>query len=256
MISLETELRLDSSFYDLTQEAGWALTATALGAYAANAPDLPPLIALRKGLAEAPSWILTQAIEFQPEPLSLARFMVRAVFSAPSLIAGLMDLMTAEGWFERRGSDYVITPAGQDVYWIQRDHQDSALVAFDRVPAETLDALAANLGKVVATAMASEEIPGRWCLVRSRNRAPSDSARAVLRFVQYVDDLNALRDDAHLSAMGKYAIPAASREPFGLVCAGAARTAEDLRELIGYRGFSAEDLHESLRYLAGAGLLE
>lgn len=255
MTSGLVELRLDSSFYDLTQEAGWSLAAAALAAYA-EPPELPPLLALRKGLAEAPSWILTQAIEFHPQPLSVDHFMVRAVFSAPSLIGGLMELMAAEGWFERRGADYILTPAGQDVYWTQRDHQDAALVAFDRAPAQSLDALATSLGKVVAAAMASEDLPARWCLGRSRNRAPSDNAKSVLRFIQYVDDLNALRDDAHLSAMGKYAIPAAAREPFALVCAGVARTAEDLRELIGYRGFSGEDLLQSLRYLAGAGLLE
>lgn len=250
------ELRLDSSFYDLAQEAGWSLTAAALAAYDGQAPDLPPLLSFRKGLAESPSWILTQAIEFQPQPLSVDRFMVRAVYSAPGLVNGLFEVLAAEGWLERRGSDYLLTPAGQDIYWAQRDHQDAALVAFDRVAAPAFETLAANLGRVVGAAMVSEDVPSRWCLARSRNRAPSEHAKPVLRFVQLVDDLNALRDDAHLSAMGKYALPPAAREAFGFVCAGAARTADDLRELIGYRGFSAEDLLESLRYLAGAGLVE
>jgi hypothetical protein len=256
----EPVLRLDASFYDLTQEAGWGLTAAAVAAYqndfGPQDPPPPQLLSLRRGVAEAPSWVLTQAFEFLPQPLTVDLFLGRAVFSSPRLVRGLMDLMASEGWFDRVGDEYQLTPAGRQVFEARRDYERSALIAFDGVPAEQTERLALLLGRVVGVALDHPEVPVRWCLSHSRRRAPEEELPAVVHFEQYCDDLNALRDDAYLSACGKYAIPPAVREPFGLVCAGQAMTAEELFARLAYRGFSVGELGESLQTALGMGLLE
>lgn len=253
-------LRLDAAFYDLTQEAGWGLTAVAMATYERDFgpqdPALPALLEFRRGLAEAPSWIVTQAVEFNPLPLTVERFLVRAVFSSPRIVSACLDLMTSEGWFDCDGDAYHLTPFGHSVYGAARDYAQSALAAFDAIDPAAFDRLAVLLRRVIDAALISSDVPTHWCLSHSRRRAPDDELPSVVHFVQYCDDLNALRDDAHLAAFGRYAVLPAAREPFALVASGTASNAEDLFAKLAYRGHSVVEFQDALQHLVGHGLIE
>ena len=256
-MTTELQLRLDAAFYDLTQEAAAGLASAAEAAYDRDfgALILPALYQYRRGYAEAPAWILVQATEFAPRPLTVERFLVRAVYSSPNQIRALLDLMAAEGWFDREREDYHLTPAGEQLHREVVEHRQSALLAYDTVDDALIERLAALLDRVVTAAITHPDLPDRWCLSHSRNRAPLADSPPLLRLVHYCDDLNALRDDAHLAACGKYNLPSAVREPLALACAGQARTATVLSQQLPFRGFSTAEWQDALDHLEDQGHL-
>src|SRR5688572_2853814 len=86
----------NAALYDLTQNTQGALWQAAFQQYQArlseterSAQTMPPLLHLRSGYAESPGWMMIQAAEFDPEPLSVERFRKRAVYSAPNLSLAL-----------------------------------------------------------------------------------------------------------------------------------------------------------------------
>src|SRR5262245_34345242 len=110
---------LDAGFYELTQEVGGAIFSAMLAAQAqagAQPTTPPPLLQVRRGLAEAPAWFLIQAAEFDPAPLSVASLRVRDIYASERIVAALLEMMASEKWFDRSAvGEYHLTAAGRAV---------------------------------------------------------------------------------------------------------------------------------------------
>src|SRR5262245_38947063 len=97
---------LNADFYDLMMATFNALfgAIAAVRTQTAASQDLPPLnplLQLRRGLAESPAWFLVQALEFDPEPLSVANLRVRDIYASEGIVQALLELMASENWFDR-----------------------------------------------------------------------------------------------------------------------------------------------------------
>lgn len=242
--------KLDADFYNLTQNAIGNVFGVAYGAYQAGdydpLPDIPPIWMVRRGLAESPAWMMVQAQEFDPEPITVENLRVRAVWSSPEIIGGLLAILLAEGFLDKvvpRG--YVMTESGREVMAMLRERRYAILNALPQpIPAEDLNKLEEMLRFVVADAIQGDDIPGTWCLEHSRNRA-DDNAPILGKILQYSEDLNAFRDDCHMASFKAHGVAAYIWETLSLMWAGSVTTPHDAYEQLRYRGYGTLDFEQA-----------
>lgn len=256
-------MQKNSQLYDLTQNAQGAIFRAAFQNYLTSLeeegkdrPTLPQILQLRGGYAESPGWIMVQVAEFLPEPLTVEKFRRRAVYSAPRLIQGFLELLASEKYLDRIGDDYHVTDAGREVIEAMTLRRTAILTGFEPLPKSDLDRLENLMRRVIDASLQSSDPPGTWCLEHSRNRAPSDSTPALIKIARYCADLNAFRDDAHMAAYKPHNVDGRTWEAFNQVHQGNAKTAEDLFELLAYRGFSRKEWSRSLTDLVERGWLQ
>jgi hypothetical protein len=250
---------LDAEFYELTQDIGGAIFGAMLAAqgHAGAQPVPPPLLQVRRGLAEAPAWYLIQAAEFDPAPLTMAGLRVRDVYASERIVAALLELMASEKWLDRSAAgEYHLMADGRAVLGQLRERQHRLIAAIEPPPDVQAGQLAALLGRVIEVSLASADPPGAWCLAHSRNRAPAADAPPLVQIFQYVEDLNAFRDDAHMAAWRPYGVSGQGWETFTSVCDGRADTADALFDQLAHRGYSRAEYAATLEELAGRGWIE
>ncbi|HET9223735.1 MAG TPA: hypothetical protein VFO07_14580 [Roseiflexaceae bacterium] len=257
---METDrIKLDAAFYDLIQEVGGAIFSAMLAVQrrAEAQPDPPPpLLQLRRGYAESPAWLLVQIAEFDPEPLTVESLRVRHVYGSERMLAALLELMASEGWLDRDAAGaFHPTAAGRAQYQRLRPRQHRLIGTLEPPPEAQADRLADLLGRVIDAGLDSPSPPGAWCLAHSRRRAPAADAPALARIFHYSEDINAIRDDAHMAAWSPTGLKGYEWETFTHVWAGQADTAGMLFEQLNYRGYSRGEYADALAELARHGWL-
>jgi hypothetical protein len=255
---------LNADFYDLTQNTQGAIFQ---GAYAvknrslsdqqqAEQPAPHPLLQLRQGRAESPGWMLVQIAEFDPEPLTVAKFRTRAVYASEHITRAILELMASEKWLDRIGDEYYATETGREIMAQRAERRDGLLENFQPIPAADIERIEALMRQIVDAGLEKGDPPGTWCLAHSRNRAPADDAPPLVKIFQYCADFNALRDDAHMAAYRPHGVAGHTWEAFSLVGDGLARTADDLFDQLAYRGYSRQEWADSLGELVRRGWVE
>src|SRR5688572_30157658 len=170
--------------YNLMMDTFGALSGAvaARRAQGATQETLPPLIQLRRGLAEAPAWFLTQALEFEPEPLSVANLRVRDIYASESIVQALLELMASEKWFDRvkdteqAQAVYTLTEAGRAAVHTLRAGSREIMATLEPLPATEIAHLESLLLRLIEASLNSPNPPGVWCLAHSRRRAPDPQA--------------------------------------------------------------------------------
>ena len=76
-----------------------------------------------------------------------------------------------------------------------------------------------------------------------------------MRLLQYMDDFNAFRDDAHMATWGLYGVTGQEWEAFAIVYDGTADTAEVIFDKLSHRGYSRSEYTAALKKLAECGWL-
>jgi len=121
------------------------------------------------------------------------------------------------------------------------------------LPEEALEHLADLLMRLVQSCLAAPEPPEKECLRLSRRMDPGAEACGVIRIDQYLSDLAAYRDDAHLAAWRPHAVEGPAWEAFTYLWRGEAATLDDLCQKLKHRGFTREDYQCALAALLERG---
>ncbi len=88
------------------------------------------------------------------------------------------------------------------------------------------------------------------------NCHPEKSYSSLAQIDQYLDDLNAFRDDVHIAAWQPYEIDGRSWETFTFVWRGEVSSAAELVERLPFRGYEEADYTQSLELLTELGWLK
>ncbi len=249
----------NNDFYNLTQEAQGAIFQSGykLNEAAAALANPNPLLQVRRGLAESPGWFFIQAAEFDPEPLSVANFRVRAVWSSPRIVQALLEMMAGEKWFDRVGDDYYLTGDGRSVVEAVTERRRKVVhAAIPAMPAKETQRLESLLCRVIDSSLNTASPPDSWSLVHSRRRAPAEDAPALEKIFQYFSDINAYRDDSHMAAFQAHQIEAYTWEAFGLIWNESANSAQAVYDQLYYRGYSRAEYAAALDELVMRGWVE
>jgi hypothetical protein len=252
----------NAALYDLTQNTQGVLWQAAFQHYQAQlseaeraAQTMPPLLQLRSGYAESPGWMMIQAAEFDPEPLSVERFRKRAVYTAPNLSLAVLEMLASEKWLDRKGIDYYLTDEGRKIIDRLIQRRVIPFAEFQPVPYLQLELLRAICQKIIDASLKAPEPPGTWCLAHSRNRQPKGKISPTAQYIQFGSDFNAIRDDAHMAAYGSHDVQGHVWEGFTYIATNQAKNANDLYQHLAYRGFYTEDWQTALDDLCGRGWL-
>jgi len=245
-----------AELYNLTQQVQgqvfYAAVTTHISDEARQAwMERSPLMNLKRGYAESPGWVLVQALEFAPDPLTVKRFRQRAVYSSPSLTNALFEVMASEQLFDRAEDGYHLTEKGQAEADKIQHFRVTTFAGFEPIPLDDITRMNAYLQRVLQASLAVD-MP-TWCLEHSQRRMPAESAPPLSFLVQYGSDFNALRDDAHMAAYSKYDVDGHIWEAFSYINTNQAQSTSDLYEQLAYRGFYTEDWQAALADLTKRG---
>jgi hypothetical protein len=199
--------------------------------------------------------LLLPAYTFEPEALTTARLRVRVPYNAPVVYDRLLAEAEAAGLLAADAEGgYRLSERGRAALRAILDAGYQAMAGVSVLPAETLERLAALLRRLVGAALAAPEPPGKWSLRLSRRTDPGAEAAVVARIDQYLTDLGAYRDDAHLSAWQPLGVSPEAWESLTLLWRGEAATLDELHAKLARRRRSREEYAAALAELQARGL--
>ena len=234
----------------------WLLAQGAWDALSAvYGPVMARAAAAEAGLAEGTyfGWMLT-APGFEPDPISAGRLAGRAPYTAQTLNEVRLADGAQQGLLRPAGEgEYYLTEAGRTAARRIFEAAYHAMAPLQPLPAAEISRLAGLLRRLVQACVAAPEPPGKYCLRLSRRIVPGDAAPALAWIDQYLSDLNAYRDDAHMASWQPHGIGGAAWEAFTCLWRGEARTLDELCDRLAFRGHVRQDYADALEDLTARG---
>lgn len=235
------------------KEATSTLTGKISGAiYQLTRPVMDPLLAELELNERGLPFSLLQTLSFDPTPISgtaiTTRFPYATAASWDEHLHKLADkgLLTAT-----ENGKYGLTENGRStvtqILDTFRDHLATITADVD------LDRTAELLGRIVTACTNTSEPPAPNAIRQSRNIAPTDDASALAKIDQYLDDLNAFRDDAHIAAFASHKISGHGWELFTMLWRGDVTNAAEMAEKMAFRGHDEASYSSALDDLVYRG---
>jgi hypothetical protein len=198
-------------------------------------------------------WFLP-ALGLDPEPISAQHLAAWAPYTAPALNESRFEANVRLGLLRRGAAgEYYLTEAGRAATKCIIAAAYAAMAALQPLPAADSARLADLLRCLVAASLAAAEPPGKWRLRLSRRTDPGESAPILARIDQYLTDLNAYRDDAHLAAWQPYGVSGPAWEAFTLFWRDEATSLDELTDKLARRGHTREVYSQAAQELIGRG---
>jgi hypothetical protein len=199
-------------------------------------------------------WLMAARI-FEPEPISAARLHRRAAYTNPALLEERLAKGVQLGLLAPAGTgEYHLTHTGHAAVTQLIDAAYAAMGPLRPLPETDLSRLLALLRRLVEASLAAPEPPGKWCLRIARHYDPAGRAGPVPQLDQYLSDLVAYRDDAHLSAWGSLNVTGQQWETLSHLWRGDVSTLDELcARHCARRGYSCESYEDALQALVGRG---
>ncbi|MCB8945058.1 MAG: hypothetical protein H6658_15030 [Ardenticatenaceae bacterium] len=254
----QTELEsLLQQINNCLREAGmhqiWQLANGALGTAAPLYTDKTAPVLAAKGLNK-PGYFFTiwQGLGLEPHPISAANFARRFPYIAPQVHATRLQNLLDDGLIgagENEG-DYVLTTKGREAYTAVDTLFTAELSQLEILPANGLEQLVEVIGGVAERSAGEAGAGDRWSIQAMRRMHRPDAPPQV-RLDEYLDDLNAFRDDAHLAACAAQApgLSGPALEAFTFLWRDGLNTGAALQERLAFRGYDAAAYEAALREL-------
>jgi DNA-binding MarR family transcriptional regulator len=235
-----------------------ALWSTALEALQALGRHYGPVMdqtAAELKLSEWYGWLLP-ALVFEPDPISATRFRVRSPYTSARLYNERLAKAAKQGFLTpvaEAENEYRLTELGRQAAERVTGAAYAKMTALQPMPSTELERLASLLHQLVKSCLTTPEPPGKWCIIHSQRTDPGDGASVVVRIDQYLSDLAAYRDDAHLAAWQSHSIEGHVWEAFTYLWRGEATTLEGLYQKLERRGYSQDEYKQALEDLIQRG---
>ncbi|GEM_PF-1513804 len=253
-------MKKNSELYDFTQTLQGVIYQAGMKHYAQTKPDdqkspqldYPPIMNIRQGYAESVGWMMVQLYEFHPEPLTVEKFRVRAVYSAPRLSQALLELIASEGWANRDGEAYTLTDTGLNFIQSLLNRRSETFQNFYPLTKDKLTQILEYSNRIFDYAIDKNSEQATWCLRHSQNRKPINGSE-IGQLIHVSSDYNAWRDDCHMQAYTAQHVDGMTWEAFTFVDKEQTQTAGTLFDALGYRGWTVNEWQHALDRLCQLG---
>jgi DNA-binding MarR family transcriptional regulator len=236
----------------------WSTALEAKQALGRNYSPVMDQTAAELKLSEWYIWLLP-ALVFEPESISATRLRVRTPYTSALLYnerlakAAKQEFLTPVTGAE---NEYRLTELGrqaaESVIWAAY----AKMTTLRPMPSTELERLASLLHQLVKSCQTTPEPPGKWCIIHSLRTDPGDNASVVVRIDQYLSDLAAFRDGAHLAAWQSHSIDGHIWEAFTYLWRGQATTLNGLYHKLERRGYSQDEYKQALENLIKRGWIK
>ncbi|MCP4357828.1 MAG: hypothetical protein GY796_07425 [Chloroflexi bacterium] len=224
-------------------------------------PEIMPLV--ESSAAELGDFAAAQtAVSTDPDPLTPEIYLIRTPYQTREIILGQFEGAAERGFLKKTGDEaYALTDVGRELAEKIAITADSSGKKVQALPQAEMDQLVSLLHAVVDACVEAAE-PPHSNLNRSRFYDPGLDAPAIERVRRYLNDLNAFRDDAHISAWQAYDLAGYEWEAFShihgeFVFGDPVGNGEELAEkLNGFRGYDAPAYETALQEVTARGWLE
>lgn len=200
-------------------------------------------------------WLLS-AWTFDPESVSASQLRVRSPYNSARLYDSQLVEAAGQGFLAPVSgleNAYGLTALGRQAAERVVGAAYAKMAALQPMPAVEMDRLAELLHRLVMACLAAPEPPGKWCIAHSRRNAPEDDTSAMIQIDQYLSDLAAYRDDAHLATWQPLGVEGYGWEVFTFIWREEAGTLDELCQKLEHRGYSREEYKRVLEYLIAHG---
>lgn len=191
----------------------------------------------KNGLAGVPGiFVLFNAHSVHPAGYDPAELHYRGPYGNPDALNNALQALIEQGWLTQADSLYHLTEKAQTA--IQGMMDDFGHIFAQPLPADPADLnrLADLLSQLVSQAENATTPPGTTCLKGSRRLDRGAGAPVPARINRSLGDLNAFRDDCHLSAwQSVHSVSGPAWEAFSFVWNDQAHTAAKLTETLPFR---------------------
>ena len=182
------------------------------------------------------------------EYFSIPDFQKRDPFSNPEQFEKLFARLVVKGWIAALPDGrYQVTEKAREGTRQVIQTGCAHLANFESILDVDLEKLALLLKQVVIACTEAPEPPKKWAIIKRFRVADDDSSR-LPQIREYLMDLFAYRDDAHLSAsqphFGRAGIV---WSVLGSVWSGDAITAEQMTEAMAFRGYAVDDYEVAIQ---------
>ena len=200
--------------------------------------------------------ILIAALTFEPEAVSNAALQRRNPYQNYTRL--LADAAGQGLFLVERPGVYTLTDLGRAVGTEIILAAYARMQTFEPLRVEQMQYLSVLLRKLVVASHTSPEPPGKWCLTHARRIDPGQNAPLIIQVDQYLSDLAAYRDDAHLAAWGelKFGFDGPTWEIFSLLWRDGPADLAGLLEKLVPRRFSRKIYATALNKMESQALLE
>ena len=157
-------------------------------------------------------WLADGRQDLRARPdLGGTRLHARAAYTNPALQEERLAKGVKLGLLTPTGKgEYHLTNAGHAAVHQLIDAAYVAMAQLKPLPESELRRLLDLLRRLVEASLAAPEPPGKWCLRIARHFDPAGRAGMTPQLDQYLSDLTAYRDDAHLATWNHSASPGRS----------------------------------------------
>jgi hypothetical protein len=183
----------------------WVLASKAMRAFPRHYEECMETAARKHGLA-SPNWMpLIMTYTFKPDPISVDRLRVRSPYTAPRYYNALILHLHERGFFARSPlGGFVLSSLGVEAFQTIMDAAYAGMQAIPLLSSNDMQMLTRALGRLVQACLTYGEPISRWSLIYSRRLDESPAEAWAAKIDQYLSDLAAFRDDAHLASWIHY----------------------------------------------------
>ena len=189
--------------------------------------------------------------------LTVDLYSKRNPYANPAGLEKLFADIASAGYFdEDSNSGFLLSEKGRNAINSTNEIFYNHINKVDQFPADKRKELTTLLSKLVNACKKSDLANSRLSFEISHNGHPKVEADSLSQIDQHIDDLNAFRDDSHISAWTPSGVNGHIWETLSFVWNGEATTVEKLVERLPFRNYTAEDFIKTLDDLTQRGWIE
>jgi len=198
--------------------------------------------------------VIIPAYLFDPDPISAARLRKKIPYNSPAYYEEPLLLVKNAGFIdEAQEGGYILNQRGHEAF---RKIMGTVYVQMERfspLQLVKMEALKLLLAKLVQASILSPGKPGKWSILHSRRLDPGRNAAPTIAIDQYLSDLAAFRDDAHLASWSSRSISAHAWDILGLLWQDMAESTAEVVELVKKRRWTENKTLEAVNELVRKG---
>lgn len=173
-------------------------------------PLFEPFIKAREvelGMSRREISILLIVPTYEPGPVSSRLLNISAPYTSPEYYRRTLDTLNQNKMlYTAGGGDYRLTERGLATIKETLNAMYSILAGVQPLPITQMMDLGSRLKDLADACARAPDPPGTWCMRHKRRLDPGSRAPMMARIEQFINELRAYRDDAHIASWRGYKV--------------------------------------------------